>query len=174
MIGQAITGVVEAIVAPFRDAYGKVVELMNSLKAKIIEIINAAGPLGNILTGGALGKAKGQLESKQFGGLVSSPVMTMLAEKGTPEMVIPMTPTARSRGLLATTAEALGMGGLMRQGAAGPTNVSVAPNITINGVPAGQEGAIGREIERALQDPVNRLLEQLRRARDEERRLAYV
>jgi hypothetical protein len=112
---------------------------------------------------------------KQSGGLVAHPSLSALAERGIPEMVIPLQGTSRSRGLLSQTAEAIGIGGL-RQGVGrtgGPISVSLNAPITINGAAAGQEATLGREIQRALQDPIRNLLEQLRRAKDEEARLAY-
>ncbi len=55
----------------------------------------------------------------------------------------------------------------------GATNVNVSIPITINGVAAGQEGAVGREVQRAMQDPIRHLLDQLKKAKHEEGRLAY-
>jgi hypothetical protein len=60
------------------------------------------------------------------------------------------------------------------QGLGRGINLSMSSPITINGVPAGQEGAVGREVSRSMNESVNRLLEELKKARDEERRLAYV
>jgi hypothetical protein len=45
--------------------------------------------------------------------------------------------------------------------------------ITVNGVPTGREGAVGREVARALQDPTRMLLAQLKEARAAEQRLGY-
>jgi hypothetical protein len=56
----------------------------------------------------------------------------------------------------------------------GDTNVSMNPNITIHGVPAGQEGAVAGQVKRAMEDPNRRLLSQLKNARDHEARLGYV
>jgi hypothetical protein len=42
--------------------------------------------------------------------------------------------------------------------ATGFTNVAMNPTITINGVPTGQEVAVGREVKRAMQDPIKTLL----------------
>jgi hypothetical protein len=100
--------------------------------------------------------------------------MYNLAERGA-EMVVPLQGggEGRSRGLLSQAANLLGMrGGL--GGGGGPISLSMSVPITISNVPVGQEGAIGREIEAALQDPVRQLLEQLRKAKDEEQRLSYV
>jgi hypothetical protein len=45
--------------------------------------------------------------------------------------------------------------------------------VTVHGVPTGREGAVGREIVRALQDPTRQLLASLREARNAEQRLGY-
>jgi hypothetical protein len=110
----------------------------------------------------------------QAGGIVAARGMYNLAERGA-EMVVPLQGggEGRSRGLLSQAANLLGMrGGL--GGGGGPISLSMSVPITISNVPVGQEGAIGREIEAALQDPVRQLLEQLRKAKDEEQRLSYV
>lgn len=109
---------------------------------------------------------------KQLGGLVSHPGIWKLAEKGA-EMVIPMQSSARSRGLLSQAAEGLGMG-FRGTSVGGPISASVSPTINIGSELAGQAGAIQREVERAMENPVKTLLEQLKLARDEEHRLAYV
>jgi hypothetical protein len=46
--------------------------------------------------------------------------------------------------------------------------------IDVNGVPAGQEGTVEREVKRAMQDPIKQLLEQVKAARAYELRLGYV
>jgi hypothetical protein len=48
------------------------------------------------------------------------------------------------------------------------------PTITINGVPTGQEGAVAREVQRALKDPIRTMLAQLKTARAAEARLGYI
>lgn len=135
---------------------------------KVRELAAAAANVGSVGAGAALAP----VPQTQAGGLFSHPQIRSIAEAG-PEAVIPLQRSARSRGLLSTAAEALGMGGRMG-GGGGSYNVNVTPNITINGVAAGQEGAVGREVERAMRNPIEQMLEQLRKARDEERRLAYV
>jgi hypothetical protein len=64
--------------------------------------------------------------------------------------------------------------GPVKTGGNGDQNLSMNPVINIHGVPAGQEGAVGNEVKKALQDPSQRLLSQMKRARDQEARLGYV
>lgn len=169
-VGSAITSAfqgplqtVQSLIKGVGDAWNTMV---NSLKA----------PAAPVYVPGAAQPSPLPAPGKQFGGLVAHPSITALAERGIPEMIIPLQGTSRSRGLLSQTAEAIGIGGGLRRGvggASGPISVSLNAPITINGAAAGQEGALGREIQRALQDPIRNLLEQLRRAKDEEARLAY-
>jgi len=116
-----------------------------------------------------LGGGGNKATAQQLGGVVSHPTLSTLAEKG-PEVVIPINKSQRSQGLLAQTAQMMGMGGK----GGGGQNISVSMPITVTGAQAGQEASIAREIERHMQDPIKSLLEQLKEARDEERRLAYV
>jgi hypothetical protein len=88
-------------------------------------------------------------------------------------MVIPLRSTDRSRGLLSQAATALGMGG-RGGGELTPVNLTMNAPITINGAPVGQEGSIGREVQKALQDPIRNLLDQIKAARAFETRLGYV
>lgn len=177
-VGSELAGMTEAIVAPFRAAYDAIMGFFGGIAAKISATIASstasvntsfltpttptAGGINPMLTGG-----------KQFGGIVGSPGIFSLAEKGIPEAVIPLAGSSRSRGLLSTAASAIGMGGGMMGGGGGPVNVNFSAPITISGVETGQEGTIGREVERALQDPIRKLLEQLKKARNEEARLSY-
>lgn len=146
----------------------------STLLAQMDQVVAKANEVKIAMAGvGSAGPAVG---GAQFGGLVSRPGLWRLAEKGVPEMVIPMQQNQRSIGLLAQAANELGVGGIgsNRGTASSPMNVSVSIPITVNGASSGQEGAIGREIQRAMQDPVRTLLEQLKRARDEEHRQSYV
>jgi hypothetical protein len=61
-----------------------------------------------------------------------------------------------------------------RMEATDPTNVAMNPTITINGVPTGQQGAVAREVQRALKDPIRTMLAQLKTARAAEARLGYI
>lgn len=139
---------------------------MDSVVAKANEVKNA---MSSVPTGPAVG-------GKQFGGLVSRPGLWRLAEKGVPEMVIPMQSNSRNIGLLAQAADQLGIGGGKGRGGpnvSGPINANVSPVINITGA-SGDTGSIQREVERAMENPVRILLEQLKMARDEEHRTAYV
>jgi hypothetical protein len=46
--------------------------------------------------------------------------------------------------------------------------------INVHGVPAGSEQAIGTAVQKAIQDPNRRLVEQIKAARNYEARLGYV
>lgn len=183
---EGVTGadwgsVVGAFTKGMQQVWDAILNAAKNLGPQILNMITGGlGNLGGMIMGkiqqgvqGAIGKgaAPAEVPAGQYGGLFSRP--TLVGEMGKPEMVIPMAGGERSRGLLSSAAQALGMGGRMG-GGVGPTTVSVSPSITINGVPAGQEGVIAREVERAMEAPIARMLEDLRRARDEERRLAYV
>ena len=63
----------------------------------------------------------------------------------------------------------------MRQRMEGATSPMLTMNspVTVNGVPTGREGAVAREVQRALQDPARMLLAQLKEARSAEQRLGY-
>jgi hypothetical protein len=112
------------------------------------------------------------VRSAAFGGFFSHPALTSIAER-VPEMAIPLEGTGRSRSLLSSAASAIGMQGVSRGSGAGPVQLSMHAPITIHGVPAGQEGAIAAQVERAMQDPIRRLLEELKKARAHEQRLSY-
>jgi hypothetical protein len=184
------------LVSGFQSALGRVLAECATWGPKIVAAINAG--IGNIVvnvignvTGitpavNAIKQANifappkdiakpppsehGATEGYQYGGLVAHRMLATLGERG-PEMVIPLMNKISGRSLLGTAASMLGMGG-MRGG--GTTAVHLNAPITINGVDAGQGGAIAREVQRAMQDPINTILQQLRRAKDEERRLSYV
>lgn len=106
-----------------------------------------------------------------LGGLASHPIVANLAEK-VPEMVVPLEGTSRSRSLLGAAAERIGM----RTGTGGggsPVHLNMNAPITVNGVQSGQEGAIAQEVQRAIEDPIRKLLDQLKQARQYESRLSY-
>jgi hypothetical protein len=106
-----------------------------------------------------------------YGGFFAHPALTAIAER-VPEAAIPLEGTSRSRSLLGAAAERIGMGGTLRGGGS-PIHLNMSAPITIHGVQAGQEGAIAREVQKALQDPIRDLLEQLKKAKQYESRLAY-
>jgi hypothetical protein len=81
---------------------------------------------------------------------------------------VPLVPTGSS---LKDTIKDINMRERM-QGATSPMLTMNSP-ITVNGVPTGREGAVGREVARALQDPTRMLLAQLKEARAAEQRLGY-
>lgn len=179
-ISAELGGIASAIAAPFIQAYNEIMGLFGNIATAISgtlsAITGAKAAAGDFVAGGGSGKntpTTGATGSYQLGGLVSSPTIGALAERGVPEMVIPMEGTGRSRGLLSSAASAIGMGSASRGGGTANISLSMSAPITINGAAAGQEGAIGREVERALQDPIRSLLEQLKKARSEEQRLSY-
>ena len=59
-------------------------------------------------------------------------------------------------------------------GATGGTNISMNSPINIKGVSTDRQGAVGAEVQKALQDPINTLLTQFKTARAQEARLGYV
>lgn len=172
--GSSWGALVTACVEGFKSALSGIISEVSTWGPKIIAAIGRIVPNIDIRPPGWFGRpAEAAATKEQLGGLVANPTFAMLGERG-PEMVIPLGGGSRSRGMLAQTAQMLGMGTAGKGGGGGATNVSVNIPITVSGAPMGQEGAVGREIERAMQDPIKTMLEQLRQARDEERRMAYV
>jgi hypothetical protein len=78
----------------------------------------------------------------------------------------------QAQGSMKTAADRIGMGGV-RGKESGSTHLSMNAPITIHGVQAGQEGAIAQEVQRAMQDPIRQLLDQLKKAKQQEQRLSY-
>jgi hypothetical protein len=113
----------------------------------------------------------GNLVKGARGGLVSHPSLALLGER-IPEMTIPLEGSSHSRSLLSSAAQRIGMGSALG-GGDGPVNLHMNAPITINGVQAGQEGAIAREVQKAMQDPIRQLLDQLKKAKLHEQRLSY-
>jgi hypothetical protein len=112
------------------------------------------------------------VRSAAIGGMFAHPALTTIAER-VPEMAIPLEGTGRSRSLLSSAASAIGMQGARGGSGGGAMHFSMNAPITIHGVPAGQERAIATQVERAMQDPIRRLLEELKKARAHEQRLSY-
>jgi hypothetical protein len=106
-----------------------------------------------------------------YGRLFTHSALTRIGERR-PELALPLESTGRSRNLLSAAASRIGMG-LGGAGAGGAANLTMNAPITINGVEAGDVQAVGREVRRAMQDPIRHLLEQLKRAKNQEQRLAY-
>jgi hypothetical protein len=76
------------------------------------------------------------------------------------------------QGSMKTAADRIGREGT-RGRESGPIHLSMSSPITINGVPAGEEGRITKEVQKAMQDPVKQLLDQLKKAKSQEQRLSY-
>jgi hypothetical protein len=53
-----------------------------------------------------------------------------------------------------------------------PVTVNAPITVTVNGAPGGQEGAVAREVKRAMEDPIRTLLDQIKAARAYEARSA--
>ena len=174
-IGESLAGLKDVLLTVFKTAFDAVIAAVQGwagqIGSSIMSSISGIGSGIKNLFGG--GGKQAAVEAKQAGGMVSKPSMTMLAEHGIPEMVIPMQGGSRSRALLASAAEKIGMGGALREGG-GAMDVNVSIPITVNGVAPGHEAEMASKIERAMGDPIRELLAQLRKARDEERRLSYV
>lgn len=160
-VGETLTAVKDAIIKPFQDAYNFVANLFKGLDiGKLIPKINL-DPRSWF---------KGGVPGSQMGGIISHPTISTLAEKG-PEMVIPLTSSGGNRGpgLMAQAANMLGM---KPSGQSGQTTVSFSPVINVSGA-GGDAPALGREVERALERPMRTLLDELKKAKAEEQRLAY-
>lgn len=175
---EGLSGLGAAILKVFTDAFNAVVGAAGRMIGDVISTITggiASFSGGGVEQAAARAVEKGKTHSRgtptsQFGGIFSSPQTRIIAEAG-PEMLLPLNNKQRSQGLLA---QAMGLMGMKGMGGGGSISVSVAPNININGVNGAQAGTIAREVERAMEDPVREMLAQLRKARDEERRLSYV
>jgi hypothetical protein len=179
LAGEEWGKLAETFIKGFSSALAGVLAEVASWGPKIIQsIISGLGGLGGAIVGAmkldsvplaTKGGVQNKIPHGQYGGIVSQPTLAAIGEAGS-EAVIPINRNQRSQGLLAQTARMMGMGGK----GGGEQTVSVSMPITVNGAQAGQEASIAREIERHMQDPIKSLLDQLREARDEERRLAYV
>jgi hypothetical protein len=187
-LAVVMQGIYDVVVGSFSDAAKAVMKIFSNLGTSIGESLKSAvsgawtaaksvvglgpGPAAAAVAAAPAAPAVAPVVAHQAGGLVSHPAISALAEKGIPEMVIPLQPTDRSKGLLEQTASMVGP--RREAAAAAPVSVSAPISITINGVPAGQEGAVGREVQRAMQDPIRQLLDQIKAARAYESRSGYV
>jgi carbon monoxide dehydrogenase subunit G len=88
----------------------------------------------------------------------------MLAERG-PEAVIPLGGGARAQGLLSYANRALGRGS-----GSGATNVTFAPNVTINGNASAAEQ---KALDSSLRSLATDFIKQFKAAQQQERRLSY-
>jgi hypothetical protein len=103
-------------------------------------------------------------QSYQLGGIVNRMTTATLGERG-PEAVVPLSGGRRAAGLLDYANRALGMGA-----AAGPTALSFAPVITINGNATETEQ---RAMDSRLRDLASDFIAQFKAAQHQERRLSY-
>ena len=114
------------------------------------------------------------IPGQQLGGLIAHPMQSQLAERRIPEMVVPLQGTDRSRGFLSQAAIAIGSQSTRgrMEGQQQPVSVNAPITVTVNGAPVGQEGAVAREVKRAMEDPIRTLLDQIKAARAYEARSA--
>jgi hypothetical protein len=103
-------------------------------------------------------------QSYQLGGIVNRMTTATLGERG-PEAVVPLSGGRRAAGLLDYANRALGMGTR-----AGPTALSFAPVITINGNATETEQ---RAMDSRLRDLASDFIAQFKAAQHQERRLSY-
>ena len=80
-------------------------------------------------------------------------MQSQLAERRIPEMVVPLQGTDRSRGLLSQAAIAIGSQSTRgrMEGQQPLVSVNAPITVTVNGAPVGQEGAVAREVKRAME-----------------------
>jgi hypothetical protein len=100
----------------------------------------------------------------QFGGIFRKPQLLQVAEAG-PEAIVPLSGGSRAQDLLSYANRMIGGAGV-----AGPTNVSFAPNITINGnATEAEQSAMDSRLRSLAKDFVS----QFKAAQTHERRLSY-
>lgn len=141
---------------------------LGEMVSKLGEVETKAAGVGYALSRLQAPTIPTAVEAFQHGGITRGP---SIAGEAGPEMILPLNEPGRW-GKIIEGLSSFGIRGTRAGG--GEINVQVSPNITINGVSGGEAESIGREVQRAMRDPINSLLESLARARDEERRLAYV
>ena len=101
--------------------------VISFIKSKAQDVLNAIlslipGPIRGMISGLLGGDSPAEMPAAQFGGFTRGP--TLAGEAGEQEAILPINRSARSRGLLAETASALG---LVAPGAeSGPTNINVS------------------------------------------------
>jgi hypothetical protein len=163
-IGALLGKVGDAIKAPFQSAYNAIAGWFGKGGGVDKAVASSTASANAAQKGGATG-------SWQRGGLVAHPQIAAIAEAG-PEMVIPLSGAAASRspGLMAQAASMLGM--KPRGGEGKTTSVNFAPVINVSAANDAQGQVIGREVEKALDNPLRTLLEELRKAKAEEQRLS--
>jgi hypothetical protein len=137
------------------DNVAKAVGWWEALRRVMIDVL-AIGPMSPLQSMAAYSKqvntpppAAPAPTPYQHGGIVTSPTLATLAERG-PEAVVPL--TGRGAGVM------------------GGTSVSFAPNITINGsVSPAERGALDTNLRSLMRD----FIAEFKRAQSQERRLSY-
>jgi hypothetical protein len=152
-IGSAITSFLMTPINAVKNAWSGLVE---SFK-------NRPTWLGG--TGGAPPAPAPVPPGAQFGGIFKQRSLLQVAERG-PEAIIPLTGGRRAEGLLDYANRVIGMG----RPAAGPTTVTFAPNVTINGSASEAEQ---RAMDSRLRDLASDFIKQFKAAQQQERRLSY-
>jgi hypothetical protein len=110
--------------------------------------------------------AEAMAPAYQLGGIIGRATRALVGERG-PEAIIPLSGGRRATGLLDYASKAMGFGGVA---AAGPTSVSFAPNIVINGSASEAEQ---RAMDSRLRDLARDFISQFKAAQQQERRLSY-
>ena len=172
-IAAAITKAAEAVKAPFVEAINFIKKLWDDLVAAItgFDVGKIAGDIGAKLDPrNWFGK---KAPGAQYGGIFARPTTLQVAEAGTPEAIIPLKRSERSRGLLGAAAAAIGGGAGGAGGRSFADNRSTlnfSPNINIAG---GASGDTVRELDRNLRAIADDFLARWNQAQEQERRLAF-
>jgi phage-related protein len=86
-IRNTFSGIYDALAGPFQRAWGVVQGIVNDVKGAVSDATNAVKSLPG---GGIVGKALGALSKLEAGGIVTSPTIALIGERG-PEAVVPLT-----------------------------------------------------------------------------------
>jgi hypothetical protein len=148
-----------------KDAWNNLINSITSFKVPSwVPLIGGKG-FGGAPAAPPAAAAAAAVPGAQAGGVFGQRSLMQIAERG-PEAVVPLTGGRRAEGILAYANRALGMG----RAAAGPTTVSFAPNITINGNATMDEQ---RAMDTRLRDLARDFIAQFKAAQAQERRLSY-
>ncbi len=174
-ISSGLSGVTEALKKPFVDAITYIQKIWDDLVRAITSFdigkvaSDLAGKASKALDPRNWFKGK-EAANNQRGGIVQSPTLSWLGEKG-PEAVIPLRgEQTRAEGLLGAAAGALGLGAGRGGGGTGPTTLNFNPQVTV-------QGNAGESELRALDDKLRALardfMSEYKAAQNQERRLAF-
>jgi hypothetical protein len=168
-IGSIFQSIGDAIKQPFIAAFDAIKSAWDNLTSWIRSFKMPSFSLPSWLGGGGGGAPApapaAAPPGAQLGGIFNQRSMLQVAERG-PEAIIPLSGGRRAEGLLSYANRVMGMG----RPTAGPTNVSFAPNITINGNATEAEQ---RAMDSRLRDLASDFIAQFKAAQQQERRLSY-